>query len=261
MRAEIRTDFTAAIDDEMADDLVGQDRLAEGREARELALVPVPDEAERIGEVGIQEADAVGLVAVEQISLAAEHGFDTAAAANPRTVRNVVADAVCGIDQCIIEFRIEIGRQAVRGVVVVDVELRLAESVAGAKRVLVEQAQGILGARAATHIEQHHQFPPAAQTVISLLDPPAPAQHIGLQLEIRARHAHRVYVAALDARDRKAIVDRRQRQLGVGGNAGIFLARQSLQRDRRDQLVVAKEASRRIVLAVMKTKDVHADVS
>src|SRR5215813_1390271 len=69
--------------------------------------------------------------------------------------------------------------------------------------------------------------------------------------------AHDVDVATIDARTRKTIVDGRQRQFRFGGDTGILLAREPFERDCREQFIVAKEARRSIVLAVVEAEEVH----
>src|SRR5215471_6385803 len=70
--------------------------------------------------------------------------------------------------------------------------------------------------------------------------------------------AHDVDVATIDARTRKTIVDGRQRQFRFGGDTGILPACEPFERDRGEQFIVAKEARRSIVLAVVKAEEVHA---
>ncbi len=72
-----------------------------------------------------------------------------------------------------------------------------------------------------------------------------------------ARGADHVDIGARDAGDRKALIDRRDRRFHIRRDAIVLLAGQALERNRGEELVVPKQASRRVVMSVMNAEDVH----
>src|SRR6516225_7471130 len=91
---KIGTDLAIGIDRKMPHDLVSGTRLAEPSEPGHLALVPVPDEAERIGEVAVEQADAVDPEGMQQRLIAAGEDLERTASRRGDAVGDVVADAV-----------------------------------------------------------------------------------------------------------------------------------------------------------------------
>src|SRR5580704_209373 len=258
VRRKIRGDLARGADRKMRHNLVGGDRLAVAGEAGELALVPMPHVAERDGEEAVEVADAVDLVGPEQLAVAAGENLDAVRLADAYAVGDVVANPVRRVDERVIEIGKEIGREGMGGMMIVDPQSRLGESIAGAQPLMIENVDRVLRALAPVHVAQQDEPLLAEETVPGLLDPPPPAQLIGLQLEMPPRHADHVDVMPTDAGAGEAFVDRRERPFGVHGDAGVLLACQPLERDGGKEPVVVEQARRGVVLAVMDAEDEHA---
>ena len=170
----------------MPHDLIGRDRLSKTREPGHLALVPVPDESERIGEVAVQETNAVDPERLMQRLVVTGEHLECARACRGDAVGHVVADAVGRIDQCVAEFGEEIRRQPVRGMVIVEIEVGLREAMASLERLRIENGGRVVSALLAHQIA-HQRVPARAdEPIVLLLDPPPPAEPVGLQLPMGA---------------------------------------------------------------------------
>ena len=122
---EIAVDLAVVIDAEMPRQRVIEGRLAIGGEPRELALMAVDAEAQRLGGEAIGEAQAVDALGLRQPVIAAIEGLDRAVAEAAHRILHVVAAAIGRIEQRLRPIRVEQRRQGMGAVMVEESEMGL----------------------------------------------------------------------------------------------------------------------------------------
>ena len=122
---EIAVDLAVAIDAEMPRQRVIEHRLAVGGEPRQLALMAVDTEAQRLGGEAIGKAQAVDALGLCEALIAAIEGLDRAVAEKAHRILHVVAAAVGRIEQRLRPIGMEQGRQGMGAVMVEESEMGL----------------------------------------------------------------------------------------------------------------------------------------
>ena len=141
---EIAVDLAVVIDAEMPRQRVIEGRLAIGGQARELALMAVDAEAQRLGGEAIGEAQAVDALGLRQPVIAAIEGLDRAVAEAADRILHVVAAAIGRIEQRLRPIRVEQRRQGMGAVMVEESEMGLRpEAEIGEEGRPVEHGEGI----------------------------------------------------------------------------------------------------------------------
>ena len=145
--------------------------LAMRGEADQLALVPVRCEAERAREARVHQPDAVGLLGPrDALVVAAEHEFDSLRAGDIGAVGDAVAGPVGGVDQRFVELAVEIGGEAVREMIIVEMQPRLREPFARQPFVGAEHLRRLRRALLAHHVVEQPQPPAPARRPPHLIE-------------------------------------------------------------------------------------------
>ncbi len=138
-----------------------------------------------------------------------------------------------------------------------EIDIGLVEAVTSPKRVGIEDVERVAHAQFLHHIGHARQTFLAQQPKGLLLQPQPSTQGIGLKFEVIARRADHVDISAPDAGNGQTFVDGGDRQFLFGANARALLACQPFERNGGQQLIIAKQASRRVVRRVVDAEQIH----
>ena len=206
---EIRTHAAAVINGKMRADFFRQDRLAEGREPGQLALMAPRDEAERARHRLIGVAQTVGRQGVEQTFLAAVDRRQRAVGEMAMAVIDRIATAVGGDQERVVPVGVEQRRQRVRFVMIVEKHCRVVAEAAGAAE--FGDVENVVDLRRVVAQKlRRHVAPRIAFDIFAILfADPAHAADIAIEdrRKFRAAEADDVDVVARRAGDRQHLVD------------------------------------------------------
>src|SRR5260370_29651881 len=231
--------------------------LAERRESGQFALVTIHYETECLGEKAVKIPQAMGRKRSVKTFIAAEKSLKPDPPGGAGAIGDVVAASVGRIDEAVVKRLIEVSRDAVGEMMIREIDSGLVEAVTSPKRVRIEDVERVADAQFLHHVGHVRQTFLAQQPECMLLQPQPSPQGIGLKFEVVARGADHVDISAPDAANRQTFVDGGDRQFLFGANARALLACQPFERNGRQQLIIAKQAGRRVVRTVVDAEQVH----